>query len=415
MIARSESSFPPVDPLRVATAAAVGVLLLAAGWALLHTGFYDDAAIVDTPVYEGYGDRMADGELPYRDFELEYPPGALPVFLLPSLGAEEDYDALFEVLMLICGAAAVALVAVTLGAVGVSTAALYGGVALAALSPLLLGPVVLTRFDLWPAALVAGALAALVTARDRAGLALLAVAVAAKLYPLVVVPVALLYVARRRGRNEAFAALAAFALVLALLCVPFAVAAPDGFFDSIARQTGRPLQIESLGAGVLLATDRLGLYDAAVVSSHGSQNLAGSLPDALASVQTVVQALAIVAVWVAFARSPGGPRALLAGSAAAVAAFVAFGKVLSPQFLIWLVTLVPLAAAAAASRALTAAAGLFAAALVTTQVWFPYRYWEVVALQPVAWLVAVRDVLLVALALVLLAATRRAREAPRTT
>jgi hypothetical protein len=407
VIGRRERSFPRADPLRVATAAAFGVAVLAASWALLHVGFYDDAEIVDTPVYQRYGDAVVDGRVPYRDFALEYPPGALPVFVLPSLGEAADYDALFEVLMLASGAFAVAFVALALGGAGASAARLYGAVTFAAAAPLLLGPVVLSRYDLWPAALTAAALAALVAGRPRLGLAALAAAVAAKLYPLVILPLALGYVARRHGRREALASLGVFALVAVVVFLPFALVAPDGLADALERQTGRPLQIESLGAGLLLAADRLGLYDASVVSSHGSQNLAGPLPDALADAQTVVQVLAVLVVWVAFARTRRDDPPLLAASAAAVAAFVAFGKVLSPQFLIWLLPLVPLAAAV--SGAFPAA--LFAAALVLTQVWFPYRYWDVVALEPVAWLVIVRDAVLAALAVALVLATRRARGA----
>ena len=47
----------------------------------------DDASSWDVPLYQSFGDRMADGEVPYRDFRVEYPPGALPAFLLPSLVA----------------------------------------------------------------------------------------------------------------------------------------------------------------------------------------------------------------------------------------------------------------------------------------------------------------------------------------
>ena len=410
MTIRSESSFPRADPLYVATAAVVGAALFAASWALLHTWFYDDVAIVDTPVYQGYGDRVVDGELPYRDFELEYPPAALPAFVVPSLAASEDYGAVFELLMLGCGAAAVSLLALALAGAGTPAAALAGAVSFAALSPLLLGPVLLTRYDLWPAALVVAALAALVSERDRIGLGLLGVAVGAKLYPLVLAPIALAYVARRRGARETLAAASVFVAVLALVFLPFALVAPTGLARSLERQTGRPLQVESLGAGALLAAHRLGLYDARVESSHGSQNLAGRAPAALAKAQTLVQALAVLGVWLVFARTRRDAPALFAASAAAVACFVAFGKVLSPQFLIWLLPLVPLVR----GRAGIVAAATFAAALVATQTWFPYRYWDVVALEPVAWLVVVRDLLLVLLVLILVAATRRAREAPGT-
>ena len=405
MVARSESWSPRADATRAAAAAATGIALFALAWALLHFGFYDESAIVDTPVYQGYGEAVARGDVPYRDFAVEYPPAALPVFVVPALGADKDYEGLFEVLMLACGAVAVGLLAVTLVALGAPSRRLYGALAFAALSPLLLGSVILTRYDLWPAALTAGALAALASGRARLGLGALALAVGAKIYPLVLLPLALLYVARRRGRPEAIRSLGVFVLVLALIFLPFVLLASDGVLASFERQAGRPLQIESLGAGFLLGAHRLGLYEAAVASSHGSQNLVGSLPDVLASVQTVSQLLAVVAVWAAFARVPAGREAFVTASAAAVVAFVAFGKVLSPQFLIWLLPLVPLVA----GRIGFASTGLLALALVLTQLWFPSRYWDVVALRPVAWLVVLRDLVLVGLFLALLAAIRRKR------
>ena len=400
MTERAERSSPRADRSQVALVALAGVALFVIAWLALHAGHYDDVTITDTGVYEEYGDRMLDGEVPYRDFPLEYPPGALPAFALPSLAGEGRYDVWFDVLMLLCGAAAVALVAMTLGALRASPAALAAGVGLTAFAPLLLGPVPLTRYDLWPAALLAGALAALALGRPRLGLGVLGLAVAAKAYPLVVLPLALLHVWRARGRREALVGLGVFAGALALVVGPFAVAGWDGLVDSVTRQSGRPLQLESLGAGVLLAAHRLGLYEAVVETSHGSQNLVGSLPDALATAATAAQALVVVLVWILFARSRRDPAALAIASAAAVTGFVAFGKVLSPQFMIWLLPLVPLVAL----RGSVVAPLLFGAALVATQAWFPARYWNVVALEPVAWLVLVRDVLLVALfaALVLL-------------
>jgi hypothetical protein len=385
MSVRSQSSSPPADSVRVAAAAALGIAVFSLAWALIHGGPYDDAAIVDTPVYQGYGDKVVAGEVPYRDFELEYPPGALPIFVLPSLGDDGSYVALFESLMLACGAAAVAFVAAALAAAGVGGTSLLARTAPPRPPPFLLGPVVLSRFDLWPAALTVGALAALAAGRDRLGLGVLGGAVAAKLYPVVLLPLALLYVWRRRGRREAVAAFGVFALVLGLVFGPFLLVAPDGVVASLERQTGRPLQLESLGASLLLAADRVGLYGATVVSSHGSQNLGGALPDALASAQTVLQGLALLTVWVVFARS-------------------------RRRILIWLVPLVPLVLART-----RLAGALFAGALATTLLWFPYRYWDVVALEPIAWAVLARDALLVALFAVLLAATARGREAARTT
>jgi hypothetical protein len=400
---RFESSYRPAEAsVRPWAALALGVLLLSLAWAALHLPAFDRFQIVDTPVYQEYGERIADGEVPYRDFEVEYPPAALPLFWLPTLAPEGHYGFVFEGLMLACAAAAVGFVVLGLAGVGTGPARLFAAAAFAGLAPLALGPVVLTRYDLWPAALTAAALAGFVAGRERLGFGALALAAAAKIYPLVLLPLALLY-AWRRGARGASVGLGVFLAVLALVAGPFLLAAPAGLWESVGGQLGRPLQIESLGAAVLLAAHQLGWYEPTVVSAHGSQNLAGPLPDALAATQTMLQGLALLAVWALFARGRAGPERLLLSAAGAVVAFVALGKVLSPQFLIWLVPLVPLVAGGAG----LAGAAVLGAALVTTHAWFPTRYWDVVALEPVGWLVLVRDVLLVALLAVLVAALAR--------
>jgi hypothetical protein len=387
----------------------LGVVLVSLSWVLLHVGFYERNQIIDTPVYQQYGDSMLSGQMPYRDFAVEYPPGALPVFALPSLAPADKYRGSFEVLMWVCAAAAVVFIALTLTAVDATRERMFGVVGFVALAPLALGSVVLTRYDYWPAALLAAALAAFVFGRSKIGFAVLGLAVAAKIYPLVLLPPALLLVRRREGMSPALRGLAVFAAVLALAVVPFLVIDAGGLVDSVRTQVERPLQIESLGSSLLIAAHQLGFYDATVVTGSGSQNLSGELPDAVAKVQTIVQFAAVAAAWVLFARGRGGRAAFLAAGAASVVALVAFAKVLSPQFLIWLIPLVPLVL----GRVGVIASTLLAAALVTTQLWFPYRYWDMVALESATWLVLARNLLLVALFAVLLVAIRRAREAPR--
>lgn len=409
MNARSESSSPRAETGRTGQAAALGLIVLTVSWGLLHVGFWHRNPIIDTPVYQGFGTKILDGELPYRDFPVEYPPAALPVFVLPSLAEDEHYGSAFEMLMWICAVAAVVLVAATLSAAGASSVRLYAATALAGVAPLALGSVILSRFDLWPAALAAGALAALSSERERLGFGLLGLAAAAKLYPAVMLPVAFIWVGKRRGWREAAIGLAIFLGVVAAAFLPFVVLSPGGVWDSLTSQLGRPLQIESLGAAVLLAAHQLGLYDPTVMSTYGSQNLDGSLPDALAAAQTAFQLVALVAVWVLFSRGRPHPERLLAGSAAAVAAFIAFGKVLSPQFLVWLLPLVPLVGGGVG----LAACGVLVATLAATQAWFPHRYWDVVALEPAGWLVLLRDLLLLGLLAVLIVAMRREPAEPR--
>jgi uncharacterized membrane protein len=388
-----------------AVAAAAAFL---ASWALLHHGFYAEEEIVDIPVYETYGNAIERGQIPYRDYRLEYPPGALPVFALPALASErgdpEGFRRWFERLMAACGVAAVLLAALVLAGLRASRARVAAALGLAALFPLLLGNVVLTRFDLWPVALVLAALAALVWERDRLGFGLLGGAVAAKLFPAVLVPLALSVVWRRRGRREALVCLGVLGAVLVLVFLPFFVLSPDGVAYSFRRQLGRPLQIESLGSAFLLALHHVAGLDLEMRSSAGSQNLDGTLPALLGWVLSVAQLAVLTWIWL---RRPASAEALVRFGAAALVAFVALGKVLSPQFLVWLVPLVPLVA----GRRGVQASALLALALVLTQLWFPYRYWEL-ALEfdeAASALVLARDLVLVALLVALVRDTGRER------
>jgi hypothetical protein len=392
----ASSSRPAETGFALAATLVAGMLFLVA-WGVLHRGFFTHDRIVDTPVYERYGSAIDSGQVPYRDFAVEYPPGALPVFALPALGGAhgDTFRRRFEALMAFLGVVIVICVAVTLVSLGAGRRRLLAALGFVALAALALGPVVLSRFDLWPAALTAAALAALVSGRLRLGHLVLGAAVAAKLYAAALVPLTLVYVWRRRGSREALVCGGLLLGVVAGSWLPFLVVAPHGLWQSFWTQLSRPLQVESLGAALLVAAHHTLGVGLTSDSSHGSQNLAGPAPDTLAVASSLLQLAALLATWILFARGPATRERLLLASAAALVAFVALGKVLSPQFLIWLIPVVPLVFG---RRGLVASA-LLGATLVVTQLWFPYRYWELAlhfgALE--SWFVLLRDLVLVAL------------------
>ena len=168
------------------TDALVAAGLFLACFGLVHTWFWAHGELVDWPTYQSYGSAIVDHHrVPYRDFAVDYPPGALPVFIVPAYFG--DYASALEWVMAACGVALVGVLAFVR-----REAAYY-----AALAPLLVGSLILSRFDLWPALLLVAALAALLAGRDSVGWAFLGAAVAAKLWPLVVVPPALFWSARR--------------------------------------------------------------------------------------------------------------------------------------------------------------------------------------------------------------------------
>ncbi|MDX6505922.1 MAG: hypothetical protein QOG06_566 [Gaiellaceae bacterium] len=357
-----------------AEAAVVGCLLFVAACALPWIGLF--RGHLGTSIFQHYGDSMLSGRLPYRDFSLEYPPGSLPAFAVPSFGPSRDYDSWFMAFEAGCGFACVGLV----GLVSRSRAA----AAYCALAPLALGPLTLHRYDLWAAALATAGLVAVVRRRPELGAGVLGVAAAAKIFPVVLLP---LLLARAGWR-----ALAAFAVGLAVVLLPFMTLAPGGVRYAFERQAGRALQLESVGSAGLLALHTAGAYEPTVVFGRGSWNLSGGVPTALAVLLTVLQVAAVVLVWWLYARGPRTAERSLAAATAAVAVWIAFAKVLSPQFLLWLVPLVALLRAPRHAVLLLAVLGL-------TQAVYPGRYDALVGLQtvPVA-LLAARDAVLLVLA-----------------
>jgi uncharacterized membrane protein len=357
-------------------------------------------------VFQLYGDRVLHGKIPYRDFSLEYPPGALPPLVVPSFFPSGDYDKAFMWFELVCGLACIVFVAIAMATPAVRARRAYSAVAITALAPLALGPLTLQRFDLWATAFCIGGLAALVHSRNRLAFAALGVGTAAKIFPAVLVPLGYLYVARRRGVREARRGLVAFVLALVVVVGPFLVLGPGGVRFSLTRQTGRALQIETLGSSALLAAHSLGAYAAHSDFGSGSWNLEGTLPDALAALQTAVQLAAVLLVWIVFARGSRSREQLVVGSAAAVAVWAVFGKVLSPQYLLWLLPLVALVVGRRPTK--LAFPAVLVAALGLTQAVYPGRYDALTGLAsfPI-WLLVARNVLLIVLAAALVIRLQR--------
>jgi uncharacterized membrane protein len=377
--------------------------VLLTSWLLLtHVGFWKHGQQVDTHVYSNYGTRVLDGEVPYRDFSLEYPPAALPTFIVPALGhpqAESAYRWRFEWLMAVCALLALVAADAVLRTVEVGGRARLGLLVLLGASPLILGPVILTRYDLWPAALATAALAFFLRGRSKLGGALLGLGTAAKLYPVVMAPVLIAYVWHRQGRAAAARAAAAIVGTFTACVLPFAILAPHGTVHAFATQLHRPLQEESLGAALLIAAHHLLGLQLGLEVSYGSLNLGGRSAALAAAATTAVEVAALAWIWFVCARSRLTAAQTATGAAATVTVLLAFGKVLSPQYVIWLIPLVPVVE----RRVRWLAVVLLIAACGLTQSWYPRHAYELAVHfhQPESWFLLARDLVLVALAVVL--------------
>jgi uncharacterized membrane protein len=296
-----------------------------------------------------------------------------------------DFDVAFGVLMLLAGVAMV-WTTVRLAEAGGGAGAVAAGVLI--VSPLAAGAILRTHFDLLPAALTMAALLALARERPRTGLALLGLGAATKLFPALLVPLVVVWLLARGQRRAAWQGAAVFAVVVALIVLPFA---PHGLGRVVTFHLDRPVQIESTPAVVMRA---LGEGTVTGIPAHPdrfkSQGLVGRPADAIVAVCAALALAAIVAAAVTVRRRPD-VRGLVLCAFATLLAFVALGKVLSPQFVIWLL---PFAAIAWAWREWVAASAV-SVAIVLTQFEFPARYWQLVAGDTgVVVLVAFRNALL---------------------
>ena len=374
-----------------------------ASCAAARGGFFSSVDPGDVGRYHDFVRQMQAGRIPYRDFYMEYPPGAVPTFLAPlALTGLAHYNLAFKFTVAFAGLGLILACAVGLRQLRAERSRVLVTYGMLVAAPAALGAVVLNRYDLWPALLCALALVALLAGRPRLGFGLLALGCVVKIFPLVVLPVAALHVFRSGGRAALESALKAFAAVFLVTVLPFAALAPGGLSYSVYTQSIRHLQLESLGSSILLAADSIGIYSGKIVAGKpGSLDLSGALPNALGVLTLIAFLVALAAVVVAYWRADEGNETLVLGFAASVTAFVAFSKVISPQFLVWLVPLVPLVA----RRVGLVASGLLLAVLVTTQIEVVYEHplrafgWPV-------WVLLARNVLLVGLFGLLLSALR---------
>jgi glycosyl transferase family 87 len=377
-------------------AMAVGCALVFLGCCvLLHLR---GAGFGDTPVYHNDAVLVEEGQMPYRDFPVEYPPG----FLLPAVGPEatatvdaQSYVHEFGVWMTGAGVLLVLCAAVALSALRVDREHYVGALGFIAVSPLVLGNLTVTHFDLWVTVLAFAGLSAMLAGRDRTSGVLLGAAIATKIWPAILVPLGLVWILRRRDRAAAVRWLALVVAVCAAFFLPFAALAPSGLGRSFGLLINRPLQLESLGSTILLAAHNLAGFAVSTKAGYGSINLLAPGTAAMAYGTTLLELAALCAVWVAFARGPVRADRLATAAAASIATFIAFGKVFSPQYVIWLIPFVPLVRSRLASL-------LLAVILVGTQFYFPAHYSGLLDLRPwVTWLLLARNLVVAMLAVTL--------------
>jgi uncharacterized membrane protein len=258
---------------------------------------------------------------------------------------------------------------------------------------------VVWRFDILPALFTVLALVAYAARRPGwTGLAL-GLGVLAKLYPFFLGPVfALAQILERRWRDLALLIVGGGATVLLVLGETYLVAG-SGAFSFLDYQRDRGVEIESLAGGLAMLAGALKLSPTQKSFQFGSDQVTSpfltSIEPLIRVFELAVVVLVVAAVVISFrrdVRESGSvqPPTIVQYVLATLLVVIITNKVLSPQYVVWLLPFAPLAGG---RKSL-----LFLAIVVMTILeyplgWDPYVNFEL----PVVLLLNARNALLVVL------------------
>ncbi|WP_029386851.1 glycosyltransferase 87 family protein [Streptomyces leeuwenhoekii] len=333
-------------------------------------------------IYQGWYGVLRTGSFPLDDVTWQYPPGAALAILSPALLPFWDYATAFFVLACLADLA----VLVLLTRAGRRPGRTPRGALVWTAGVPLLGPTVYARYDVMVTAVAVSALLTAVR-HPRAAGALAALGALLKVWP------ALLLAGDRRPGSWAAAAVTGAALAaLSALALP-------GAFAFLAFQRDRGTEVESLGALVFHVARHFG-WEGEVRLHYGSVEFLGPYVGAVSTAALALTAAAFgwLLLWRLRARRFGA-RTLAEAAFTAVLMFTVTSRVISPQYLVWLVGLAAVCRSFAASG-MRLPSGLVLAACAVTVLEFPVWFAHVVAGDPLGVaLLFVRNGLLVAAAL----------------
>jgi len=387
---------PLVQGAQVAASVVIAVALFSgAGWALS-----------DVTLYYRWTGQILDGQIPYRDFFFDYPPLSLPALMAPrALSAFSDvtygtYLVLFAACMAGLSIALFQVIRSVMRRLMTATAgrpALTWHLVLMTLSL----PVLLIRYDLWPILLVALAFLSTLDRRPVAAGAWLGVAIAAKLYAIVLLPLFAGYWLWSSGRTAAVRHLSIAVATVAVTVLPFALLAGESIGDLVRFQQGRGLQVETAAGGVIQLLNAVWGEGLQVIHT-GTYELVSDRVDSFLTVQPLIAfgavglSLAVGAYRLRHAAAVGrAPEMLAAVGTACLIAFMLTNRALSPQHVFWCLSFAALLAGYRHH--------LLAAVIILTLAVFPLLYQQLLAQEVLPILVLnARNVLLALLAVVLL-------------
>jgi hypothetical protein len=300
-------------------------------------GFTADLPVYcDVQIYYDFVKPVLEGQWPYRDYKVEYPVLAIPVFLLPLISGKTfgPYYVGFLAEMMVVNALAVWLVAKQVAKTdGIER--VPGRLGWYTLFVAVLSPMIVVRFDLVPMTLAFAAVYATTRGRMVLGGFLAGIGTLVKLVPALVMLPILTTPGPWKPRAKA---LAGASLTVGLGVLAWWLFAGREILATLRYHGERGLEIGSLYASAYLVAHKLAGVLIVSAFDHGGMNIDASGSKDAAALSTIVQASILVLV--AARTRASGPGQEFRFATAALLVYLAFGKVLSPQYLIWLIPFV---------------------------------------------------------------------------
>lgn len=290
--------------------------------------------------YFNWADKFFQGLVPYKDYFLEYPPGAFLVFLFPRLFSSD-----FSLYILIFSAMMAIFFFLQTDFLLKSWQKTKKGkfwLGTFVLSSALLLPLSLMRFDLVPPLLILGATVLLFKGSVFKSGIFLAMATAVKIFPIILLPFFVIQLGQKASLRQAVKLLGGYFLTLSLLLLPMIGLGGQGFLYIFNYHFLRDTEVESLPASILFVGSFFG--QEATFNSFASWNISVLGWDRIVSRLFLFLGLILsLAVYPWFYRQPKGKRQVNSGEflmikaiLIAILIFIGFNKVFSPQYLIWL-------------------------------------------------------------------------------
>ncbi|MBU7599511.1 DUF2029 domain-containing protein [Streptomyces sp. P38-E01] len=373
---------PTLPALLTAWAATRAVLLLYVLQVLTLPG-----PVVTTDVeviYQGWSEVLRTGVFPEDDVTWQYPPAAALPVLAPLLVPFLEYAPAFYTLAVLTDTVVLTLLLRAGRGRGRSRAGAWLWVA----GVPLLGPTVYARYDLMVTAVAVAALLCAVR-RPRVAGALVAFGALLKVWP------ALLLAGAARGRSGRRMWGAAVLTGLGVAGA-FALAMPNAL-NFLTAQRDRGVEVESLGALVFHIARHFG-WEGRVELHYGSMEFLGPHVSTVADLSLLLSLVAFGwLLWWRVRAVEWTPTTCADAAFAALLLFTVTSRVISPQYMVWLVGVAAVCLTLGSRRQRTPAL-LVLAATGATLLEFPIFFGEVVTGEPlgVALLVLRNGLLVVA-------------------